>query len=298
MPAPGTAPNSRVCAVLLLLLGVILPARGQVISDWVVKGRGHIFPSLIIAEAAREMEMSRTEGTGYDKVADLIGAGSNIGVAGAGNAAFLCFLVTFDQEIDEPIAVTVEISCPKFMEPSRLSQRVIGGAKWIFAPFSNWKFDALYSVTEPEPTTMTFRLLGSNGEELSRRSANLLVHSINECVLEYLPYERLNRADSARYFQKSHRLLAAYVNENHPLIDRILKTALDQKFVPRFLGPQARDENTARLELESIWRVLQLMGFRYSSLAKVSTELEFFRTQNVRFLDEALSSTQVNCVDG
>lgn len=93
-------------------------------------------------------------------------------------------------------------------------------------------------------------------------------------------------------------LIAAYVNENHAMIDQILQRALDKKWVKEFLGPQVKTKQAALQELDAIWMAVQSMGLRYSSISRVGTEVKGIKSQNIRFLDEAIRNKQANCVDG
>lgn len=138
---------------------------------------------------------------------------------------------------------------------------------------------------------MTFRLLDGSGRELERRDWTVTVHSLDECVIE-------SGSEEMKESQPSVVIFAAYVNGNHLLIDWILKTALDWKLVTQVLRPQAPDEATERREVAALWRTLQALGVRDSTVARVATGTPSVKNQNVCFLDEALDSTQANCVDG
>ena len=48
----------------------------------------------------------------------------------------------------------------------------------------------------------------------------------------------------------------------------------------------------------AVWNVLQRIGVKYSSITQPSGSSDTIMSQHVRFLDEAYSNSQANCVDG
>jgi hypothetical protein len=54
-------------------------------------------------------------------------------------------------QCDGLIALMSEVSSPKFMEPSQTRMNAPRAGPWTIFPVIKWKFDALWSVTEPEP---------------------------------------------------------------------------------------------------------------------------------------------------
>jgi hypothetical protein len=92
-------------------------------------------------------------------------------------------------------------------------------------------------------------------------------------------------------------MFAAYVNENSPVVDQILKEAIATKIVNGFGGYQG-DADTVLRELFAIWKALQDRGIRYSSVTTTAATSRIVYSQHVRFVDESLASEQANCVDG
>ncbi len=92
-------------------------------------------------------------------------------------------------------------------------------------------------------------------------------------------------------------MFAAYVNENSPIVDTILKEALATKIVDSFAGYQKGPEGVA-LELFAIWTALQNRGIKYSNVTTTPAESRTVYSQNVRFPDESITLEQANCVDG
>ena len=72
---------------------------------------------------------------------------------------------------------------------------------------------------------------------------------------------------------------AAYVNEENPMIDHLLREALNTRIVNRFLGYQGSPEAVDN-QVYALWNVLQKRNFRYSSVSNtsLSSNVGFFST--------------------
>jgi hypothetical protein len=90
---------------------------------------------------------------------------------------------------------------------------------------------------------------------------------------------------------------AAYVNEGSPMIDQILKEALEDGWVDSFAGYQ-RDGDHVLREVLAIWSALQNRGIRYSSITATPGGSERVQSQHIRFVEESLTNQQANCADG
>ena len=127
---------------------------------------------------------------------------------------------------------------------------------------------------------------------MPQRLKTISMRSINECPLGYVD-DKMKFHDTGEFF-------AAYVNEEHPQIDKLLREALDTRLVNRFLGYQgdtSQSENVDK-QVYALWNVLQKRNFKYSSTTNSSLSSNVVYTQRVRTLDDALESSQINCVDG
>ncbi len=160
-------------------------------------------------------------------------------------------------------------------------------------PFEIWptiRFDtrALARIRESFPTTALFTVF-VNGVLLGEQSRKIQVRSVND-----VPYAQLTRD---KHLRDMSPLFAAFVDENHPQIDRILHEALSLNVVQRFLGYQGSPQSVTR-EVFAVWNVLQRQGVKYSSITTPSGQSQTVVSQHVRFLDEAVQNSQANCVDG
>jgi hypothetical protein len=96
-------------------------------------------------------------------------------------------------------------------------------------------------------------------------------------------------------------LFAAYVNENHPGLDAILKDGLAAAkaggLIDSFTGYQSGEAETVDLQVFAIWNALQRRGIHYSDIS-TTTPSKYVYAQTVRFLDDSVEAKQANCVDG
>jgi len=156
--------------------------------------------------------------------------------------------------------------------------------------FPSMRFDSrsLARVQESFPTTATFRVW-TDGELLGEQTRTVQVRAVNDVPFNYRSRDGQTQDLSA--------LFAAFVNENHPSINEILKQAIDAKAVQRFIGYQGSSDDVMR-QVFAIWNVLQRRGVTYSSITRPSGDSEIVHSQHVRFLDESVRFAQANCVDG
>ena len=93
--------------------------------------------------------------------------------------------------------------------------------------------------------------------------------------------------------------LAAFVNENHPQIDAILRQTLDIPGLPvqTWVGTLGTPDDV----LKQVWAIcyqFQRSKVTYSSITTVSDARADMFSQTVRPLSQATRTAQANCVDG
>lgn len=120
------------------------------------------------------------------------------------------------------------------------------------------------------------------------------MRSLNECLLGY----QKQLPNGKQRFISTRLFYAAYVNEESPNIDKILREALNTRIVRKFLGYQAGKPEAVDRQVYALWYVLQKRNFRYSSVSYSSLSSNVVYAQRVRTLEDALNSSQINCVDG
>lgn len=164
--------------------------------------------------------------------------------------------------------------------------------EYIIYPDILWRYNALRDNEQAEPISVVVNV-EVDGKDLGQKVRTFSVRSINECLLGFnkqLPDGR-TRYVSTRLFY------AAYVNEENPLIDKVLREALNTRIVRRFLGYQGTPEMVDK-QVYALWYVLQKRNFKYSSVSYSSLSSNVVYAQRVRTFEDALNSSQINCVDG
>ena len=152
-----------------------------------------------------------------------------------------------------------------------------------------WNYEALKNNLQAEPVSVAVTA-EMNGKGLGQRVRTFSVRSINECLLGYVA--------NGTKFHDTGIFFAAYVNEENPMIDQLLREALNTRIVNRFLGYQSKAKGAVDKQVYALWNILQKRNFRYSSVSNTSLSSNVVFSQRVRTFDDALESSQINCVDG
>ncbi|WP_295450437.1 transglutaminase family protein [uncultured Thiodictyon sp.] len=184
--------------------------------------------------------------------------------------------------------IVVEISSPDYIQPSRFVGALPrGGETYSVWPVLKYDYGKLLALHQTVPETLTVKLL-LDDKPAGEESLRTQLRPINEVLFGFEDEDGVT--DMSWTF-------AAFVNENHPFIDEILREALDLKIVTSFAGYQ-KNVRGVRNEVKAIWQALQKRGLRYSNIATTSSGEEHIHTQHVRLMGDALKSKQANCVDG
>jgi len=156
----------------------------------------------------------------------------------------------------------------------------------LFMPHIAWNYRALTKHQTSAPLNVYFRLIDPNSGMKVEKLVNINLRSINDCITYF----------NGKSFQF---LFTAFVNEDHPEIDKILKQMLDTKMIDAVLGYQW-GPSYVDLQVAALWRVLHERGFQYSSITDNSgyNESKGLYSQTVRTFDNSLKTSQANCVDG
>ncbi|MFN2624075.1 MAG: hypothetical protein ABR611_14660 [Chthoniobacterales bacterium] len=171
------------------------------------------------------------------------------------------------------------------------------GKDYFIAPKVNYKFDRLRQTTQQVPMNVTFEV-EIDGESAGEKYETLQVRSINDCPFAVANSEET--LDDENFIAGNAALgwmFAAYVNENHPMLDKILQEALETKIVSAFKMTTHEHDETLR-QVFALWSALQKRGLQYSSTTTTPGGSETVQSQFVRFIDQSLANTQANCVDG
>jgi hypothetical protein len=194
-------------------------------------------------------------------------------------------------EVPAKARVRVEISIDGFLKPSVWEGEIKRAHDEVRVfPKGVWDYEALHKVREQRPVNATFKV-SVDGKELPPQTEVCTMKPLNDCPF-YVLFD-----EQGEEFEDFSMIFAAYVNENHPWVDGLLKDALKTGLVEAFTGYQSGDPDEVLMQVLAIWKALQDRGIKYSDIS-TTTPSRFVVSQTVRFLDDSIEATQANCVDG
>lgn len=197
--------------------------------------------------------------------------------------------------VDAGSKVEVVVKENAYMAESRFTAELEEDASDLMIhPKIAYKYDALAKVDQAVPFNITIDVL-VDGESLGEKTVTTTLRSINDCLFGV---EETFDDDEKSHTSDYSWLFAAYVNENHPWVDRILKEALDTELVSSFDGYQSGDKEDVLLQIFAIWNVMQRHGLKYSNVTTTAAVEQGVYSQHVRLFDESVTASQANCVDG
>lgn len=263
----------------LLLFRVPGPASAQPLRSsplsgvlWhpIVEMGEELFPSYILAIAGRS-QVTNDERNGY--------YGDPEGLLGV--------------RLNNPRAfsrVEVRVAATPLNEATVYSVVLPQASKWyeVF-PQVRWNYGALRQHTRNTPLDLVFSLY-VDGVHIGDVARGVRVRSINES-----PYYYVHRSGTP---QNLHWMFAAYVDEDHPQVDVLLREALDAGIVDSFTGYLTGGGDPVIRQVFALWHVLQRRGFQYSSITTTSGYSDVVYSQHVRLVGDALATAQANCIDG
>lgn len=248
-----------------------------------------LFPSAIISTATVDWTEGEEEEEEDDSAIPLLGDPNGwIGVALS--------------DVPAGAEVEVRMSGDGWLKPSKFVGKAVdeeGGeisGDIDIIPKAAWDFDALYRVREQKPVVLTIQV-SIDGEPLPEQNETLILRSLNDCPFYVFHGDEEEIEDMSWCF-------AAYVNENHPWIDGLLKEALEntkdadgKALIDGFTGYQSGDQEVVLQQVFAIWQALQRRGIKYSDISTTPPSKKVV-SQTVRMLDQSVEATQANCVDG
>jgi hypothetical protein len=162
------------------------------------------------------------------------------------------------------------------------------GQQYVIAPTPRWDMHKLAFNDQPVPVTVVISVK-ADGVDLGQKTSRLQLRAVNDVPFAF--------KDDEGHITDQSILFAAFVNENSPVVEVILKEALQWGAVRQFVGYQ-RSAEDVRMQVFAIWNVLQRHNVKYSSITTPSGFSEKVRSQSVRFVDDTFRMSQANCVDG
>lgn len=181
----------------------------------------------------------------------------------------------------------IRVKCDEIMQPLAVADIDLGRAQVV--PLSvHFNYDALVRVRQSKPVNIDVSV-SIDGGPFRRKSKTVTVRTVNDC-----PY--FFTTGKAGYDLSW--MFAAYVNEDHPMVDEVLKMALSTNIVGSFDGYQSKNVDQVRDQVRAVWTALSLMGTRYSNITTTANRSQIAFSQHVRLIGESSKARQANCVDG
>ncbi len=239
-----------------------------------------LFPSYLVATATIRLP---EENEVDDDTAEYTVIGDRQGVLGV--------------EIESPAddtSVTVTITGSAILEPSSLECTLEQeGATYRIYPPIRYKYGVLARNRQSIPVTIRYCVeIGDDDEEVEaeEHTATLTLRSVNDC-----PYAIAGADGDSTDLSF---MFAAYVNEQHPFVDNVLREALNEGIDDSFTGYQSADEAEVYRQVYALWNALSERDVRYSNITTEAATNGVVSSQHVRLIDESLNNGQANCVDG
>ncbi|NBW86601.1 MAG: hypothetical protein EBR23_07185, partial [Planctomycetia bacterium] len=162
-------------------------------------------------------------------------------------------------DLADKAEVVVELSADDVLKPSTWRGRIRPGQHEVqILPKLAWNYPALLAVREERPLSILVKAT-VNGKKVFDTTQTVVLTSINECPF-YVQREGDDGDDLKVVF-------AAYVNENHPWIDGVLKDALEVGVVDAFTGYQSGEPAEVVKQVFAVWCALQGRGISYSDVS-------------------------------
>jgi hypothetical protein len=160
------------------------------------------------------------------------------------------------------------------------------GIRYTYEPVIKWKYENIYRLRQQGYVDITFTCY-INDEEVDVKNIRLNYRPINECLLSLMGKDGTYR--DYRW------LFAAYVNEDHPMIDGMLREILSQGMVTKFDG--SSNEKKVDSQMRAIWYYALNRGLAYSSISCTSNGSKSSNSQHIRFFGDVYKNRQANCID-
>ncbi|MEZ4926555.1 MAG: hypothetical protein R3A50_09780 [Saprospiraceae bacterium] len=184
--------------------------------------------------------------------------------------------------------VTVVIEGAPFINPSTYEVILTQPGINEIYPVLEYDFNALKSIDQAQPVNVKYALY-LNGQLLDTKLEVVWTRSVNDAVT----YARDHHGNEYNF----EFMFAAYVNENEPGLDPILGQILGEGAVDSWTGYQGTTEDVLK-QVFALWYHFQRKGFRYSDISTQSGTDDMSFGQTVRFVKDAINSSQANCIDG
>lgn len=223
------------CVTAAALLFTCLPAIAQESYTPLPGWDRQLFPSYLVATATVRLPPEDEVNDEEDSETKVLG--DRQGVLG---------VELISPGADNTVTVTVEANA--ILEESNFEGTLDEeGVTYRIFPTIRYKYDVLAKNKQSMPVEVTFNVTVGD-EELDEQTVMLTLRSVNDC-----PFA-VTGADGE--VTDISFMFAAYVNEQHPFVDKLLREALDQGVVDSFTGYQSGDVGEVYRQVYALWNAL------------------------------------------
>lgn len=188
---------------------------------------------------------------------------------------------------DCPITITVTGE-PAFGASTFTGTLPSEGQTYRIYPRIQYDYSALAQNKQSLPLSVHFSVQIGDGDA-EEETVTATLRSVNDCPFTIGVGK--DALDVSFTF-------AAYVNEQHPFVEKILREALDGDIVDSFTGYQTGDQQEVYRQVYALWDALSRRDVRYADITVMAAENRIVSSQHVRLIDESINNAQANCVDG
>ncbi len=262
----------RCCVALSAIASAVVLPEARAEFEAHVGWDQQLFPSYLIATA--------TVRPSEDQAEDASRLGDERGLIGISVVA---------PSDDCPVTVTVSGE-PAFESSTFTGVLPTAGETYLVYPKIQYDYAALAENKQSVPLAVHFSVeLGEDEAEADEETVTATLRSVNDC-----PYTiRVGESSVDVSFT-----FAAYVNEQHPYVEKILREALDAGIVDSFTGYQSGDSQEVYRQAYALWDALSRRDLRYADITVEAAENQQVSSQHVRLIEQSINNSQANCVDG
>ncbi len=285
------------CKLALLCLAGIpaLPAAPTADPQFeFLYGQGELFPSMLVALTGD----SPFNPGAAKPVPGIEGPPGNLG-----DPTGVIAVRVVNPAPNTPVKVTLR-GTSLFRESTVAEMLPQAGSTYYLAPTVRWDTEKLAALKQPLANFVISAEVTVGTAPATEIYCRVVVHSVNDWLKGYTL-----RGTPFVSFETKY-LLAAYVNENSPRIDReITQRAIREGYVTQFRGyaPQSlllkRAAKVAREELAAIYKVFRTLGFKYSLAPQASYVAEpddrkaKVLAQGIRLFGDAMDARQASATE-
>jgi len=264
----------------------------EIFSESITVFDNQIFPVVILATSNTEKKLN-------ESIKDGIFIGDISGILGC--SIIVSLTPSINNNLfnnNKNIPIRLEIEGTRFINKSIIETEIYPEIKYNIFPKINYNYALLENNLQPSFENIIFRIY-INDKLIKEFFKTIQIRGINE-----VPFLLLS--DDGEMVDFSW-LFVTFVNEDNPIIDQILKEALEVGIIDVFNGTRSKNnsffgyqgsEKDLFNQLFAIWNVFQRRGIKYSSITTTSSTSEKVVSQYVRTFSDIINANQANCADG